>query len=53
MEAPGHVPSVPSHKSGTEYWRDTIWQRTAQYMLTWRRRAEAFAQPRDNIRLPN
>ena len=27
------------------YWSDTIWQRTAQYRLTWRRNAEAFAQP--------
>ena len=26
---------------------DTIWQRTAQDRLTWRRHAEAFAQPRD------
>ena len=30
-----------------KYWSDTIWQRTAQYMITWRRHAEAFAQPRD------
>ena len=31
-----------------KYWRYTIWQRTSQYRLTWRRRAEAFNQPRDN-----
>ena len=30
-----------------KYWSDTIWQRTAQYRLTWTRHAEAFAQPRD------
>ena len=30
-----------------KYWSDTIWPRTAQYRLTWRRHAEAFAQPRD------
>ena len=31
-----------------------IWQRTAQDRLTWRRHAEAFAQPRDtNVRLHN
>ena len=30
-----------------KYWNDTIRQRTAQDMLTWRRHAEAFAQPRD------
>ena len=31
-----------------KYWSDTIWQRTAQYMLTWRRHAVVvFAQPRD------
>ena len=35
-----------------KYWRDTIWQRTAQDRLTWRRHAEAFAQPRDPT-LPN
>ena len=29
-------------------WRDTIWQRTSQDRLTWRRRAEVFIQPRDN-----
>ena len=29
------------------YWSDTIWQRTAQDRLTWRRHAEAFAQPQD------
>ena len=28
-------------------WSDTIWQRTAQDSLTWRRSAEAFAQPQD------
>ena len=32
---------------------DMIWQRTAQDRLTWRRHAEAFAQPQDNTRLPN
>ena len=26
---------------------DTIWQRTAQDRVIWRRHAEAFAQPRD------
>ena len=31
-----------------KYWSDTIWQKTAQYRLTWKRHAEAFAQPRDN-----
>ena len=31
-----------------KYWSDTIWQRTAQDRLTWRRKNEAFAQPRDN-----
>ena len=30
-----------------KYWSDTIWQRTAQDRLTWRRHAEAFAQTRD------
>ena len=30
-----------------KYWSDTIWQRTAQYLLYWRRHSEAFAQPRD------
>ena len=30
-----------------KYWSDTIWQRTAQGRLTWRRHAEAFDQPRD------
>ena len=29
-----------------KYCSDTIWQRTAQDRLTWRRHAEAFAQPR-------
>ena len=35
-----------------KYLSDTIWQRTAQDMLIWRRHAEAFAQPRTQ-RLPN
>ena len=26
-----------------KYWSDTIWQRTAQYRVIWRRHAEAFA----------
>ena len=30
-----------------KYWSDTIWQRTAQDRINWRRHAEAFAQPRD------
>ena len=30
-----------------KYWSDTIWQRTAQERVIWRRHAEAFAQPRD------
>ena len=30
-----------------KYWSDTIWQRTAQDRIIWRRHAEAFAQPRD------
>ena len=30
-----------------KYWSDTIWQKIAQYRLTWRPHAEAFAQPRD------
>ncbi len=30
-----------------KYWSDTIWQRTAQYRVIWRRHAEAFAQTRD------
>ena len=30
-----------------KYWRDMIWQKTAQDRLTWRRHAEAFAQQRD------
>ena len=30
-----------------KYWSNTIWQRTAQDRVTWRRHAEAFAQPRD------
>ena len=30
-----------------KYWSDTIWQRTAQDRVIWRRYAEAFAQPRD------
>ena len=29
-----------------KFWSDTIWKRTAQNRLTWRRHAEAFAQPR-------
>ena len=29
-----------------KYLRYTIWQRSVQYRLTWRRHAEAFAQPR-------
>ena len=29
------------------YGNDTIWQRTAQDRLTWRRHAEAFTQPQD------
>ena len=28
-----------------KYWMDTIWQRTAQDRVIWRRHAEAFAQP--------
>ena len=31
----------------TKYWSDTIWQRTVQDRVIWRRHAEAFAQPRD------
>ena len=30
-----------------KYWSDTIWQRTVQDRVIWRRHAEAFAQPRD------
>ena len=30
-----------------KYWSDTIWERSAQDRLTWRRHVEAFAQPRD------
>ena len=30
-----------------KYWSDTIWRRTAQDRVIWRRQAEAFAQPRD------
>ena len=30
-----------------KYWSDTIWQRTAQDRVIWRRHAEAFALPRD------
>ena len=30
-----------------KYWSDTIWQRTAQDRVIWRRHAEAFAQPLD------
>ena len=30
-----------------KYWIDTMWQRTAQDRVIWRRHAEAFAQPRD------
>ena len=30
-----------------KYWSDTIWQRTAQDRVIWRRHAESFAQPRD------
>ena len=30
-----------------KYWSDTIWQRTAQDRVIWRRHAEALAQPRD------
>ena len=29
-----------------KYWRDTIWQRTVQDRLTWRRHVEAFGQQR-------
>ena len=35
-----------------KHWRDTIWQRTAQDRLTWRRHAESFAY-NDVIRLSN
>ena len=31
----------------SKYWSYTIWQRTAQDRVIWRRHAEAFAQPRD------
>ena len=30
-----------------KYWSFTIWQRTAQARVIWRRHADAFAQPRD------
>ena len=30
-----------------KYWSDSIWERTAQDRVIWRRHAEAFAQPRD------
>ena len=30
-----------------KYWSDTIWRRTAQDRVIWRRHADAFAQPRD------
>ena len=40
-------PSGGETTSLDKYWRDPIWQRTAQYRLTWRRHAESFAQPRD------
>ena len=30
-----------------KYWSDTIWQRTAQDRVIWRRHAEAFAQPQN------
>ena len=30
-----------------QIWSGTIWQRTAQDRVIWRRHAEAFAQPRD------
>ena len=30
-----------------KYWSDTIWQRTEQDRVIWRRHADAFAQPRD------
>ena len=30
-----------------KYWSDTIWQRTAQDRVIWRRHAEAVSQPRD------
>ena len=30
-----------------KYWSDTIWERSAQDRLTWRRHAEAFPKPRD------
>ena len=32
-----------------KYLRDKIWQRTAQDRLTWRRHAEAFTQPWDDM----
>ena len=31
-----------------KYWSDTIWQRTAQDRVIWRRHAEVFAQPGHN-----
>ena len=34
-------PAKRSRDDLNKYWSDTIWQRTAQYRLTWRRHAEA------------
>ena len=54
-----HVETIRQERTTTEtsqavewddldkYRRDTIWKRTAQDRLTWRRHDEAFPQPRD------
>ena len=39
--------SLAMKRRSDKYWSDTIWQRPAQDMLTWRKHAEAFAQRRD------
>ena len=35
-----------------KYWSDTIWQMTEQDRLTWRKHAEAFANPPDTTGCP-
>ena len=32
-----------------DYWKSTIWQRTAQDRQMWKQHAEAFAQPQDTM----
>ncbi len=46
-------PAKPWRDSLGIYWSDTIWQRTAQDRLTWRRHDEAFTKLYGTLWLPN